>query len=31
MARILDPVMIAERDGTILFGKFLKDYAESEW
>ncbi|GAB5355406.1 hypothetical protein AAMO2058_000202700 [Amorphochlora amoebiformis] len=30
-ARILDPVMIGVNKGTLLFGKFLKDYAPTEW
>eukprot|EP00004_Rigifila_ramosa_P017036 TRINITY_DN4101_c0_g1_i2.p1 TRINITY_DN4101_c0_g1~~TRINITY_DN4101_c0_g1_i2.p1 ORF type:complete len:147 (+),score=38.51 TRINITY_DN4101_c0_g1_i2:56-496(+) len=31
MARILDPVMVGVNEGRFIFGKFLKDYAETEW
>ena len=30
-ARILDPVMTGVSDGTLIYGKFLKDYAPTEW
>jgi len=33
-ARILDPIFTGitnDRDGTKVYGKFLKDYKESEW
>ena len=31
MARILDPIMVGENEGVFLYGKFLKDFAETEW
>mmetsp|Transcript_27226 Transcript_27226/g.50846 ORF Transcript_27226/g.50846 Transcript_27226/m.50846 type:complete len:83 (-) Transcript_27226:208-456(-) len=30
-ARILDPIMIGVNDGTLFYGKFMKDYRETEW
>jgi hypothetical protein len=30
-ARILDPVFIGVNEGIRLYGKFLKDYKETEW
>jgi hypothetical protein len=30
-ARILDPVFSGVNEGTRLYGKFLKDYKETEW
>jgi len=30
-SRILDPIYIGEMDGVFPFGKFFKDYRESEW
>lgn len=30
-ARILDPVFTGVRDQSRIYGKFLKDYNESEW
>ena len=30
-ARVLDPVMVGIAGGERVFGKFLKDYRETEW
>jgi hypothetical protein len=30
-ARICDPVYVGFNEGRNLFGKFFKDYAESQW
>ena len=30
-ARVVDPVMVGLNGGELMYGKFLKDYVETEW
>jgi len=30
-SRVLDPVLVGVRENVLYFGKFFKDYAETEW